>query len=245
VAARGDRLAVLGDGSGLRLAVLGDSSGLRPAARRLQAHTFEAEADRALNLVGFSRQTLDDIPDGAPSRFDVGGFRFSIAWSAHRRGASTHRIAALLADLPEGEESRRHEPVFGLRLHPGTASEVRMSICFRCNNIYLDGGARRAFDAQSIVGCALVEYLLRLVPDAWACQVRSDRPSKQTMCRSTKPSGHWSPRGTSSQHVFAAARSLHFLECLTRTRFPREVHSVRNRRDLSTLLHESDIPLWI
>src|SRR5262249_9175275 len=98
--------------------------------------------------------------------------RFRIAWEQPLAADQRHRLGALLATLPAGEEARCHEPVFGLRLDPSTGNEARMSICFYCNNIYLDGGAHRAFEGQSTAGRALLEYLLQLAPAAWRQQVK-------------------------------------------------------------------------
>lgn len=152
----------------------------RLAAQRLRVHALEAAADVAVNLVGFTAPNphATDAPDGDPTVFEVGHrghspwFRFRIAWERPLRADQRRRAGELLAALPNGEEARCHDPVFGLRLDPGTADEVRMSICFGCNNIYLDGGGRRAFEAESDAGGALLAYLLQLAPDAWRRQIR-------------------------------------------------------------------------
>lgn len=151
----------------------------RLAAQRLRVHSFEAGADLAVNLVGFGDQILDNGPDGDPTVFEVGhrahppAFRFRIAWEQPLAAHQRHRVGALLAALPADEEARCHEPVFGLRLDPGTNDEVRMSICFICNNIYLDGGGCRAFAGQSTAGQALLEYLLQLAPKTWSRRVKN------------------------------------------------------------------------
>jgi hypothetical protein len=150
----------------------------RLAAQRLRVQALEAGADVAVNLVGFSEPLRGDGPDGDRSVFEVGhrdhppAFRFRIAWEQPLTADPRRRVAALLAALPDGEEARCHHPVFGLRLDPGTPDELRMSICFQCNNIYLDGGGRRRFEGQSAAGGALLDYLLELAPRAWSRQVR-------------------------------------------------------------------------
>lgn len=150
----------------------------RLAAQRLRVHALEAGAEIAMNLVGFTRTYVKDAPDGDPTVFEVGhreyppAFRFRIAWEQSTTAEQLRRLGALLAALPDDEEERCHMPVFGLRLDPGTIDEARMSICFQCNNIYLDGGGRRTFGGQSTAGRALLDYLLRLAPDAWRRQIR-------------------------------------------------------------------------
>jgi hypothetical protein len=150
----------------------------RLATQRLRVHALEAGADIAMNLVGFGADSARDAPDGDPTAFEVGhrdhppAFRFRIAWEQSATADQRRRLGALLAALPRGSEARCHMPVFGLRLDPGTADEARLSICFECNNIYLDGGGRRAFDAESAAGRALLDYLLQLAPDAWRRGIR-------------------------------------------------------------------------
>lgn len=155
------------------------SSGVRRlAAQRLRVQALEAGADIAVNLVGFSKAIHRDATDGDPTVFEVGlldhppAFRFRIAWEQPLNPEQRGRVAAMLAALPDDAMARCHTPVFGLRLDPGTADELRMSICLQCNNIYLDGGGRRTFDGRSTAGRALLNYLLELAPGAWRQQVR-------------------------------------------------------------------------
>jgi hypothetical protein len=66
-------------------------------------------------------------------------------------------------------------PAFGLRLDPGTPDEARMSICFMCNNAYLDGGGSRTFGGRSREGRELLSYLMKLAPSDWRARVARRR----------------------------------------------------------------------
>lgn len=151
----------------------------RLVAQRLRVHALEAGEDIAVNLAGFGERKASDIGShGAAGVFEVGhlshppAFRFDIAWERRLAADEGRRIGVLLAAIPEEEEMRCHEPVFGLRLDPGTSDETRMSICFKCNNIYLHGGGRRTFSGLSPAGRALLDYLIELAPAEWSRRIR-------------------------------------------------------------------------
>jgi hypothetical protein len=150
----------------------------RLAAQRLRVRALEAGAGVAVNLVGFGERIARDTTDGDAAVFEVGdrehppAFRFRIAWEQPLAADPRQRVGALLAALPDAEQMKCHDPVFGLRLDPDTSDETRMSICFMCNNIFLDGGGRRTFDGRSTASRALLDYLLDLAPEAWRRQLR-------------------------------------------------------------------------
>jgi hypothetical protein len=152
----------------------------RLAAQRLRVHALEAGERVTVNLVGFDKDKADDSdgPHGAASVFEVGhpshppAFRFGIAWERQLTTDEGCRVGVLLAAIPEEEGMRCHEPVFGLRLDPGAPDETRMSICFKCNNIYLHAGGRRTFSGLSSAGRALLDYLLELAPADWGRRIK-------------------------------------------------------------------------
>jgi hypothetical protein len=147
------------------------------AAQRLRLHAFGAGESVAVSLVGFAGSAAGD--GGAPAGvFEVGepsyspAFRFGIAWERRLTADEGRRVGGLLGAIPEDAEMRCHQPVFGLRLEPGTSDETRMSLCFQCNNMYLDGGGKRTFSGSSPAGHALLDHLLELSPTAWSRQIR-------------------------------------------------------------------------
>jgi hypothetical protein len=109
----------------------------RLAAQRLRFRAREGGADVAVKLDGFGERIARDASDGDAT-----------AWEQPLAADPRRRVGALLGALPDAEQMKCHDPVFGLRLDPGTSDETRMSICFMCNNIFLDGGGRRTPDGD-------------------------------------------------------------------------------------------------
>ncbi|HEU4412512.1 MAG TPA: hypothetical protein VFS43_45135 [Polyangiaceae bacterium] len=142
----------------------------RLAAQKLRVYELETGQDVALSLVGFDDGEPDEHHDAARV-FEVRGFRFAVAWEQRLSARDRRRIGELLAALPADSQARCHMPAFGLRLDPGTRDEARMSICFTCNNAYLDGGGTRTFGGQSRPGREFLAYLMKLAPSAWRAHV--------------------------------------------------------------------------
>lgn len=109
---------------------------------------------------------LDYVPEGESPTFVVRGFTFAAVWRRRLSSDDIVRVGALLAKLPAAEQARCHDPVFGLHLNAGSAEEIRMSICFQCNNAYLDGGGSWQFDGQSDPARELLAFMKHLTPPA-------------------------------------------------------------------------------
>ncbi len=71
-------------------------------------------------------------------------------------------IVDIFRQLPSGEQARCHVPTFGLRFLAGEKAICRVSICWRCNNIYGDqegSPIHFGFDARAGVSQKLLAKL--------------------------------------------------------------------------------------
>ncbi len=77
-------------------------------------------------------------------------------------GEGAQNVARLWRLLPPGEAMRCHVPSIGLRFYRDETLLLQASLCWDCNNIFIDYGSRElfyAFDANS----ADAQELLRLM----------------------------------------------------------------------------------
>ena len=119
-----------------------------------------------VELIGFAGHELDrDTVD--TDAFHVDRYRFPVAWRRDLAIDQGREVVALLACLPFAESMRCHTPIFGLRLWSGTDDDARVSLCFRCNNIFAGPGTDRTFDGESPQARALLALLLQLAPPDW------------------------------------------------------------------------------
>jgi hypothetical protein len=77
------------------------------------------------------------------------------------------RLRALMLGLPDGEPARCHTPGFGLRF--GRPRELYVSLCFSCNNIFVDR-EMVTFDAGSPQARKLLVFLRSCAPCDWKSQ---------------------------------------------------------------------------
>jgi hypothetical protein len=128
--------------------------------QKLRIQTLETADDRLeMDVV-----RLDYPPEGTSPAFVVRSFKFAVIWRRRLSHEDVSRVGALLAKLPAAEQMRCHLPVFGLHLNAGSSDEIRLSICFQCNNAYLDGGGTWTFDGQSDQARELLAFMKRLTP---------------------------------------------------------------------------------
>lgn len=67
------------------------------------------------------------------------------------KGETAQQIARLWRQLPPDEQMRCHVPPFGLRFYMGNKLLVQGSVCWSCNNIYVEEngeGLAYEFDGQ-------------------------------------------------------------------------------------------------
>ncbi|HLO86169.1 MAG TPA: hypothetical protein VK203_14330 [Nostocaceae cyanobacterium] len=67
------------------------------------------------------------------------------------KGETAQQIARLWRQLPPDEQMRCHIPPFGLRFYIGNKLLVQGSVCWQCNNIYVEENGEDLvyeFDAQ-------------------------------------------------------------------------------------------------
>lgn len=67
------------------------------------------------------------------------------------KGETAQQIAHLWRHLPPDEEARCHIPPFGLRFYMDNKLLVQGSVCWQCNNIFVEENGERLlyeFDAQ-------------------------------------------------------------------------------------------------
>src|SRR5689334_22318007 len=133
-----------------------------PNAIRAPSSSSIADALRdadyeAIELFGFG-------PTGI-QYFEVGGTEFRVAWSRSLDAEERSRLRALIGALPDGESAKCHWPPFGLRFGTGPRA-LRVSICFRCSNVYV-GGKYEGFHAGSAPGRELLAFLQARAPAGW------------------------------------------------------------------------------
>jgi hypothetical protein len=91
----------------------------------------------------------------------LGGSSTSVLRSAACTGAQAHRIAELWNALPDAETARCHSPGFALQAVVEGAPVFTANICWRCNNVSIDGAAAadswRTFDGESEPAARLLE----------------------------------------------------------------------------------------
>jgi hypothetical protein len=94
--------------------------------------------------------------------FYGGGGSFGISWSRLLQREDAARLRALIAELPSGQSARCHTPPFGV-LFGAPPRQIHVTICFRCNNLYVDR-TLIAFDAASAQAQALLAFLRSQIP---------------------------------------------------------------------------------
>jgi len=117
--------------------------------------------DDALEVVDSSEVELFGFDAAGKENFYNGGGSFGIGWSRRLDLEERSRLRALMLGLPNGVPARCHMPGFGLRF--GWPRELYVSICFRCNNIYVDR-AMVTFDASSAQARQLRAFLQSCAP---------------------------------------------------------------------------------
>jgi len=78
------------------------------------------------------------------------------------KGETAQQIAHLWRQLPPSEQMRCHNPPFGLRFYMGDKLLVQGSICWGCNNIYVEENGEKSvykFDGQHTYSQQLLALL--------------------------------------------------------------------------------------
>lgn len=81
------------------------------------------------------------------------------------KGETAQEIARLWRQLPPDEQMRCHNPPFGLRFYMESKLLVQGSICWSCNNIWIEENGKRLgyqFDGQHPYSQQLFALLQRL-----------------------------------------------------------------------------------
>ncbi|TMQ11255.1 MAG: hypothetical protein E6J91_23685 [Deltaproteobacteria bacterium] len=128
--------------------------GSSPLAAALRDTDFDE-----VELVGFD-------PRGQRS-FYTGG-SYGVGWSRLLETDERARLRDLIGALPSGVSARCHMPPFGL-LFGTPPREVHVSLCFRCNNAYVDRELV-AFDAGSPEAQELLAFLRSRIPGGWSSE---------------------------------------------------------------------------
>src|SRR5687767_12398642 len=92
--------------------------------------------DDALDVADSSEVELFGFDKAGKENFYNGGGSFGIGWSRKLDASERSRLRALMRGLPDGKPARCHLPRFGFRF--GWPRELYVSICFSCNNIFVD-----------------------------------------------------------------------------------------------------------
>jgi hypothetical protein len=90
---------------------------------------------------------------------------FTEAWRRPLSAVERQRVALLIADLPRAMTMKCHMPKFGLII-ANTHGETRITICFRCNNIFFNGGGTISFEGRSAAAAELLAEFRALAPAA-------------------------------------------------------------------------------
>jgi hypothetical protein len=84
----------------------------------------------------------------------------------HVQGETAQQIAHLWRLLPFGEQMRCHIPLFGLRFYVGNMLLVQGSVCWKCNNIFVEENGEDlayTFDAEHTHSQQLLALLKEIV----------------------------------------------------------------------------------
>ena len=121
----------------------------------------------ALEVADSSEVELFGFDETGKENFYNGGGSFGIGWSRRLDPEERSRLRALMIGLPGGQPARCHMPGFGLRF--GWPRELYVSICFRCNNIFVDRDMV-TFDASSAQARQLLAFLRSCAPPNYKSQ---------------------------------------------------------------------------
>ena len=81
------------------------------------------------------------------------------------KSEDAQNVARLWRSLPPSEEMRCHVPRFGFRFYRDKNLVLQASVCWQCDNIFIDGAGREsfyAFDAQSAPARELLRFVEKL-----------------------------------------------------------------------------------
>jgi hypothetical protein len=122
------------------------------------ATLFDSDSSDEVDVVGLGQPQ--------PGAAFHSGFRgLWVAWRQPLDVEQRRRLRQMIGALPAGKSARCHMPAFGLQI--GAApSPVHVSICFTCNNAYVDGDLR-AFAGQSPAARDLLAFLRSFAPPEW------------------------------------------------------------------------------
>ena len=127
-------------------------------------HRMGTPLDDALDAADSSEVQVLGFDNAGKESFYNGGGSFGIGWSRRLDAEERQRLRALMRGLPDGRPARCHTPGFGVRF--GWPRELHVSICFSCNNIYVDD-VMWTFDAHSPQARKLLAFLLSCAPSDW------------------------------------------------------------------------------
>jgi hypothetical protein len=92
-------------------------------------------------------------------------------------GETAQRLAQLWRQLPPDEPMRCHTPPFGLRFYAGNQLLVQGSVCWRCNNIFIEEngeGSGYSFNGQHEDSQKLYALLRQIIDQAFeSCALNS------------------------------------------------------------------------
>jgi hypothetical protein len=83
----------------------------------------------------------------------------------HVQGDTAQQIAHLWRQLPPDEQMRCHNPPFGLRFYRGNNLLIQGSVCWECNNIFVEENGENlayTFDGQHAHSQQLLALLEQL-----------------------------------------------------------------------------------
>lgn len=95
---------------------------------------------------------------------------WGVAWSRYLDVEDRADLLALFRALPSGEAARCHMPAFALVI--GTPpNTTTVSICFKCNNIFIGDAHMEEFEADSPQARELLAFLRARMPaEGWSSE---------------------------------------------------------------------------
>ena len=99
---------------------------------------------------------------GHEGEFETGGGRFHVERSGAVPVDDIADLQRLWEELPEGEQSRCHNPRIGFEVRTNGDLELRAALCFECHNISTrspQGDGSRTFDSSSKPARTLLKLL--------------------------------------------------------------------------------------